>query len=84
LTESAVVSSAFTPSARSELKILCESLRKGGPTTKHIFRITDVDPYDDTDSDSETPHTETHLTSHELITTVNAWLNEQRDAILVP
>jgi hypothetical protein len=56
----------------SELKILCESLRKGGPTTKHIFRITDVDQYDDTDSDSETPHTETHLTSHELITAANA------------
>ena len=76
------VFSIYIKRHQSELKILCESLRKNGPTTKTIFRITDVYHYDDTDSDSEHRHTEINLTSDELTTTANAWLNEQRDAIV--
>jgi hypothetical protein len=77
------VCSIYMKRHQSALKILCESMCKHGKTTKAMFLITDVDHYDDTDSDSETPHTETRLTAHELITVAHAWLTEQRDAIAI-
>jgi hypothetical protein len=68
-----------------ELKILCQSDRRKHVTTaKTIFNITDSEPYYDTDSDSEHPHTETHLTSDQLPHAANALLNQQRDAIVIP
>ena len=67
---------------QSELKILCEFLLKPSKTTKAMFCITDVDPYDDTDSDSETEHIEMRVAEAELSTAAHNWLTEQCDAFV--